>query len=517
MKRMSLSIIICQICLLAIAQQLGERVEAYTDKSCYLTGERIHVSVLITEKDHNALNLSKVAYVEIADTARMVAHAMMYLKDGQGWAELSLPEGIHSGNYLLTAYTRAMRNEGEKSFCRKIISVINPNGISQLDNVTFMKEENQKENKSIKEYQAGQGVRVALPNDSAMIIRTLSVVRGNLRTAEYTLEGYVGKAASQQSTKNYVPEIEGHIVMACSSNDTQPVTSRMVMIGKGADVYDGQRQVDGTWLYYTHDIYSAQPTLLNGYDNELNPAPLEFLTPYVQSLPESLPGLQVWCSEQDLRERSIGAQQERALVAWMSRDTLAHTGEFLSKKPDYCYDMDEYTKFNTVREALLEFVKGVRKRKVHGTNQLFTISESMKSYTDWPALVLLDGMPVYDVDDILGYDARLLKYIEVYSGVFTFGTTVCQGVISFISRHGLLSNYTLDEGSRLVTYEFPQDHPNCLIPSKSKISTVYWNPSVNARQVEFPAPHDAGIYQIILQGTDAKGLPFESVSEIRVN
>ncbi|MBQ1634864.1 MAG: hypothetical protein II050_09265, partial [Bacteroidaceae bacterium] len=177
----------------------------------------------------------------------------------------------------------------------------------------------------------------------------------------------------------------------------------------------------------------------------------------------------------------------------------------------------EYTKFNTVREALLEFVKGVRKRKVHGTNQLFTISESMKSYTDWPALVLLDGMPVYDVDDILGYDARLLKYIEVYSGVFTFGTTVCQGVISFISRHGLLSNYTLDEGSRLVTYEFPQDHPNCLIPSKSKISTVYWNPSVNARQVEFPAPHDAGIYQIILQGTDAKGLPFESVSEIRVN
>ena len=517
MKRISLSIIICQICLLAIAQQLGERVEAYTDKSCYLTGERIHVSVLITDKDHNALNLSKVAYVEIADTARMVAHAMMYLKDGQGWAEVSLPEGIHSGNYLLTAYTRAMRNEGEKSFCRKIISVVNPNGISQLDNVTFMKGENQKGNNPIKEYQAGQGVRVALPRDSAMIIRTLSVVRGNLRTSEYTLEEYVGKSASQQRTSNYVAEMEGHIVMARPSSATQTETSRMVMIGKGADVYDGQRQADGTWYYYTHDVHSAQPTLLNGYDNELNPAPLEFISPYAQSLPESLPGLQVWCSEQELKERSIGAQQERALVAWMSRDTLAHTGEFLSKRPDYSYDMDEYTKFNTVREALLEFVKGVRKRKVHGTNQLFTISESMKSYTDWPALVLLDGMPVYDVDDILGYDARLLKYIEVYSGVFTFGTTVCQGVISFISRHGLLSNYTLDEGSRLVTYEFPQDHPNCLIPSKSKISTVYWNPSVNARQVEFPAPHDAGIYQIILQGTDAKGLPFESVSEIRVN
>ncbi|MBO4642035.1 MAG: hypothetical protein J5661_04170 [Bacteroidaceae bacterium] len=516
MKRVILTIFICQACLLLNAQQLGERVEAYTDKSCYLTGERMHVSVLVTDKNHNTLDLSKVAYVEIADTARMVAHAMMYLKDGQGWAEVSLPEGMHSGNYMLTAYTRAMRNEGEKAFCRKIISVINPEGTSQLDNITFMKEEDHKLSIIIKEYQAGQGVRVALPKDSAMIIRTLSVVRGNLRTAEYTMDGYVGKNSSQIAN-NYVAEMEGHIVMARSSNSIKTETSRMVMIGKGADVYDGQQQADGTWLYYTHDVHAAQPTLINGYDNELKPAPLEFITPYVQSLPESLPRLQVWCSEQELKERSIGAQQEQALVAWMSRDTLAHTGEFLSKRPDYSYDMDEYTKFNTVREALLEFVKGVRKRKVHGTNQLFTISENKKNYTDWPALVLLDGMPVYDVDDILGYDARLLKYIEVYSGVFTFGTTVCQGVISFVSRHGLLSNYTLDEGSRLVTYEFPQDHPNCLIPAKSKISTVYWNPAVNARQTEFPAPQDAGNYQIILQGTDAEGHPFESISEIRVN
>ena len=152
MKRVILTIFICQACLLLNAQQLGERVEAYTDKSCYLTGERMHVSVLVTDKNHNTLDLSKVAYVEIADTARMVAHAMMYLKDGQGWAEVSLPEGMHSGNYMLTAYTRAMRNEGEKAFCRKIISVINPEGTSQLDNITFMKEEDHKLSIIIKEY-----------------------------------------------------------------------------------------------------------------------------------------------------------------------------------------------------------------------------------------------------------------------------------------------------------------------------------------------------------------------------
>ena len=100
-------------------------------------------------------------------------------------------------------------------------------------------------------------------------------------------------------------------------------------------------------------------------------------------------------------------------------------------------------------------------------NRLFTRFENENGYSDWPALVLLDGMPVHDMDDILEYDARLLKYIEIYNQVFTFGSSVCQGVISFVSHQGRLSNYKLDEGSKLVMYDFPQDHPQCFMPEKS--------------------------------------------------
>ena len=153
---------------------------------------------------------------------------------------------------------------------------------------------------------------------------------------------------------------------------------------------------------------------------------------------------------------------------------------------------------------------------MNGVYQLYTYNSQEDSYASWPSLVLLDGMPVHDVDEILAYDARLIKYIQVYSGSYTFGNTICQGVLSFISRRGRLSNFKLDEGSHLVTYNFPQNRPAFVLPESGQTSTVLWDPSVGSRQLDFPAPMERGTYQVILQGLDAKGKPFRSASELVV-
>lgn len=519
MKRLFffLSILLFLPHVTAYAQGSGgasERLMVFTDKNCYLAGERMHVSVRLLPAGGDSAGRNAVAYVELADTAAMQTQAMVALTDGAGWASLPLPSALHSGNYMLTAYTRSMRNEGWQCFSRQIVSIVNAARTSVRDNVLFLSPDSSIENTlPTVRRRAGERVRVSLPADSAMTIHTLSVVRGDLLTGEYSVpENVVLRGVGER----FVPEVEGHVVMARPVKAGATQNSRLVMVGKGTAVFDGVRQSDDTWLYLTHDIYGAQPTLLNGYTGDNEPAPMEFLSPYAQVLPVTLPSLQVWCNEEMLVQRSMSAQREERLVASMPSDTLPHTTNLLSSRPDYLYDLDEYTKFSSVKEILTEFVRGVRRRTVQGRTHLFVSSDEHRLHESWPALVLLDGMPVHDIDALLQYDAHLLKYVQVYSGVYSFGSTACQGVVSFISHRGRLSNFKLDEGSRLVTYTFPQQRPAFTLPEGGGLSTMLWDPYVEAAEAEFPAPPECGSYHIILQGMRKDGTPLRSVSRLEV-
>lgn len=508
------------------AQNEVGTIELYTDKNCYIVGERLHVSVAVNPSGKQESVPDRIAYVEMADTAGTVAQTMLWIENGRGWAELDVPSDIHSGNYLLSAYTRASllaEDRQAQGFtpengAQKIVSIVNPQHIGRTDNILFLHPEDDMKSPVDRTYKVGQEMVVTLPKDSVRQIRVASLVRNNLLTADYTSF----HPSVQCDTKVAITEMEGHIVESRpAKNASQAEESRMVMVGKGSYVYDGKKQENGNWLYFTGFFHNPQPALLNGYDGEGNPAPLEFASPYVGLHPTSLPNLQVWCTKEELQTRTKGAQQEKALSNWLKTDTLSslssdRPSHGLACKPEYAYDLDEYRKFSTVKEVLVEFVKGVKKKKVHGVNRLFTRFENENGYTDWPALVLLDGMPVHDIDDILEYDARLLKYIEIYNQVFTFGSSVCQGVISFVSHQGRLSNYKLDEGSRLVMYDFPQDHPQCFIPKSSELSTIYWNPSVDSTRVTLIAPSIPGNYQILIQGIDRKGCYFQSSSQIRI-
>lgn len=478
----------------------------FTDKTLYLTGERIHVS-LRSQKQ------SKVAYVELADTKGMVAQTMVFMNNGCGWAELPLPSDLHSGNYMLTTYLRGSAHNMSEKPKHQIISIVNPYSTTDEDDVLFLQPESTPTLQT-RSYTPGQGIKITLPIDSAMVVETASVVAGNILTGEYHL---LGEVRAQNAGKSHylIPETEGHIVAAKAENGDVD-NSRIVMVGRKQNLFDGQDQKDGTWLYYTNEMTNSQPTLLNGYTADNQPADMSFISPYMEFIPTELPPLQVWCTKEDLMARTAQAETEKAMSEWLRHDTLHNVGTFLSTTPDWQYDMDEYTKMNTVNEALTEFVRGVQRRNVHGKHQLFTMLEDGMGYSDWAALVLIDGVPVYDVDEILNYDARLLKYIQVYLGTYTFGQTLCRGVISCITKKGLLSNYKLDQGSRLVTYNFPQDHPITLIPSNSTISTIYWNPQVGSNIVEIPAPTIPGTYQVILKGIKRDGLPFQSVSEIKI-
>lgn len=486
-----------------LAQSLYEEVCAYTDKDCYLTGECLYVRVDVTSGGKPST--SRVAYVEIADTRKMHAQCMVELKDGQGWARIDLPVTMHSGCYQLAAYTRISQRFAPEAIHRSFIGVINADKLSRLDDIVFYPADSCHSTDVQVRYKAGAMVSIPLPQFDSLG-GCVSIQRGGLSTQIPNI-CTTSLPVSHSSVDLDCPEVEGHIVRAKAAQGSASDVwmTRLALIGRTASLYDGQRQSDGTYLYYTSGISGHWPVMVNAYDSLGQYIQMELISPYLSTLPQYLPKLAVYCQEETLRRRARAARIQALANASQSFESWFHPFSFMSTDPDYLYDLDEYTQMNDVNEMLIEFIKGIKKEKRHGVNQLYTYNPDTRTFAKWAALVLLDGMPIYDVDEILKYDAHLIRYVQVYSGVFNLGSSMCGGVISFITRKGRLSNYKPKNGEQLMSYAFPQDHPTFENGLETEATPCVWLPVVNEKELTFTAPITTGLYQIIFQGRDVSG------------
>lgn len=505
--------------------QTKEYIQAFIDKDCYLTGEQVLVHVSVTDEKQQPMNMSKVAYVELCDTHQIQAQCMVQLKEGEGWAKLDLPGSMHSGNYQMNVYTRYQRNFGPDCYYKRIVAVVNLLNPSSNDDVEFIEQslannetEGPTQLSDKKEYATREKVLVNLPKIEGRSL-TLSVYRKDCSN-EVIKTSNAEPTFSMKNGMIFVPELEGHIVTAKNSEGLKIDNSRLALVGKNSRLFDGQPQTDGTMRYYTHGLNGSLPVTINGYTYEDDPIHMEFVQPYEVILPDSLPTLKVYYNEKDLKDRSISAQIEKSKRDISLGEFIGHETTFMGIAPEHMYDLDEYTKFMSVREILIEFVNGIQSRTVNKHKVFFTYEVGTYNYSKLPALVLLDGMPVYDIDALLNYDARRLKYVQIYRGRFQFGENACQGVISFISKKGSLQDFLLDKGTQMYTYDFPQNRPVFLSPIyENKDSrqpdfrhTLYFNLEVKNGTYEFYTSDLPGTYKISLQyvGTDQREYSIES-------
>lgn len=106
---------------------IKEKIFVHTDKNFYLSGEIIWLKIYNTDAGfHKPLDISKVAYLEILDTAnRPVLQAKIALDNSEGKGSLYVPQTLASGNYRLRAYTNWMKNFDAVYFFEKNVTIIN--------------------------------------------------------------------------------------------------------------------------------------------------------------------------------------------------------------------------------------------------------------------------------------------------------------------------------------------------------------------------------------------------------
>ena len=333
-----------------------------------------------------------IAYAELCDTRGLAAGTVVSLRNGTGTGILELPSDLHSGYYVLSVYTRH-----NPQVLNRLVAVINPLRKSADDDIEWVSADS----------------CWAMGNGNANLVGDQSA---GMR------------------------ETEGHIIKARIKNiyDGQTftagqITPSVAIVGKQIHFFEGKMISDSIAVFYTYGVSGRQPLVLSAVSSTGVSLPIEMISPFAVLLPKSLPG----------------RDNQPAKV-------LDYDATVLGTRPELTYNLDEYRPFFTVREVLLEYVNCVSNIRINGAPQLIVHINQAPSASLWPSLVLIDGMPVINVERLLSYDARRVHYINIYGGQYTFGGVVYNGILSFVTRSGQLTNYPPEPNAQYLVYEFPQ-------------------------------------------------------------
>ncbi|MCL2649894.1 MAG: hypothetical protein FWD60_02565 [Candidatus Azobacteroides sp.] len=535
-----------------------ERVYVYTDKDCYVSGEDIWLKFYVVDGNFQPSVLSKVGYVEICDTEKPQIQLKLALEKGQGAGRMRIPMELPSGVYQLSGYTRYMRNEGENVFFKKLIAVVNagqqfPDSkrfrlIEKYDTARYcgfdpqpLSCESTKLSIKTDRNQYGNRNKVLLsldniPDNTANLVISVSRNDSIALLPEVKPEWLKPVTGNNfQSSQQWLPEYEGHIVTGRLVPEPQEqLLSGIALMGNDIRYFNGQLNLQtGISSFYTAGIYGKQQIVTSAtsllYDKV--PYRVDLLTPFDESLPDSLPVLQIYPNEKSLLERYIGVQIQEKMDN-DSLDNSIQTPNYCSFQPILSYDLDEYTRFSTISETILEFVSFVHVTKVKDKRIISAYSNNLQR-NGFGTLVLLDGIPIYDHEEILRYNPMFIKKINIYEGGYMFGGENFEYIVSFVTRDGNLPFFQLGDGAQLFNYDFPQ------LPSLMKIPdysideirnsrkpdfrhTLYWNPFVEFTtgqpvNLSFYTSDLCGEFKVTVEGITTDGKIIHGVSYFQVS
>ncbi len=554
-------IIIPAISLNAQEDMLHERLYLSTDKECYLAGEDIWISAFCYDASNGTPSpVSAVAYLELQNLSASPVQSKIALNNGRGSGSIHLPVSLPTGIYRLTGYTRYMHSESEQNFHSGFITVYNPLTSLRSDNVRTRGGDDSLKSVAVsqdnttgwafslstdkKYYRPGENVRIMFRNplpenisasisvsrlDDLNYYRNPSIVETVDSTRNETLQPFL------LDKVDYSGEIiRGHVV----DENNVPVTnvesfgSYISIAGKDIQYFTGEIRDSGKVRFFTSNLY-GDGTLVSyvpSFNHKKYHLVLDsvYMHPQVNWVPQLILDK---TQEAVLLERSLGVQIAQAY----RMDTLAVEkrlpSNLLFENAGIVYKLDEYTRFPTMGEVLIEFIREARFRTDNGARSLQIRMRDATGVAYYlqdptPPLVLLDGIPIEDHEKIYAYDPNLVKEIIIYTDRYAFGSIYYNGIIFFRTFKGDFPGLDLDESMRIQEFRGVQN-PRSLgvVPENSRLPdlrhTLYWDPilELNTNQsvtVNTTTSETTGTFRVVIQGMDLKGNPFTTSTDFVV-
>ncbi len=557
MKRIFTISLLLLVSAAMLAQGLSERTYITTDRQVYVAGDRVWCSAFCLDAATGGFSdFSSIAYLELHSSSGLACTAKVALFNGRGATVFNLPSNLPTGNYKLLAYTAQDKNEEDFDYSAfaKTISVFNPYSTARVEGGVEVVEEAP----SCASVPAETGaVSVVMPSDPHSS-RTATIQLGSSKDVRVSVsvwhdDGIVapgqisiadfksGIKPGNVFRKMAVPEYEGEIisgrVVGFSPAQIDSISGYYAFIstpGNSDNVYSTDISKDGTLSFYTGNIY-GNDDLVCEIENidEFMPGHFEIDSPFVDAPAGDIETLKLFSGYADsIRKRGTASQIERLFDSDTLFAALPHRQNLSFGAPAKTYILDDYTRFPTMDELIIEILAEIRTRKRDGKTEIQLALQDLYQgvhFADGSTLVLLDGVPVFDHRRILSYDPALIKSVEIFPQISGVGMRVFGGVVNFITFKGNMPAMEFSQNVRIVDFQGPS------LPVAFTCSglqhrgnypdyrqTAYWHPMLDISagetlniNVELPAY--SGRFVVTVEGLASDGTPVYTTEDFFVN
>lgn len=552
-----------------------ESVFIHFNSSVLLVGEYLYYQFYCLNTDLGHFSeLSKLGYVElIGKEGEVVFKHKIVLKKGLGNGDFFIPTAVNSGSYKLVGYTNWMRNGEKALFFKSDITIVNPYNANDseikskksipIDSLKEFRTEQGKDDAPFIDdnYQNGYPLALNLTKErfvkrEKVVLKLLFAEVQDLAFGNYSLsvrkqngipEPLIQNAASfitntlqrdahyvsDGSSNIYLPELRGELISGWVS--TNNVNSSVKNVPVGVSI-PGERyffkvlmtDAVGKFHFNISDNYSGDKMIFQVLTQNAGDYKVQLRESLVDFSDLDFKKVELDSSMNDvILQRSIHNQIENAFYTFRPDSLLVVSPtQFLENKEKKVYVLDDYARFKTVQETIVEILPEVAVKKINKDQSVIQIQGfDNVSSSDLPPLILLDGCFIQNHDVLLDFDARKIKEISVYRHQFIFGPQIFRGGLIINTNNG--SDYEQFYDDAILSYSdviktqlskryFAQRYnPLELERELSHLPDdrmqLLWLPQLNIdskeTDIEFYTSDVSGTFEISLEGFTIKNEP----------
>ncbi|WP_343613438.1 hypothetical protein [Flavobacterium sp.] len=541
---------------------LDETVYLHSNASSFVTGETLLYKVYcLKSSNKTSSSISKIAYVELVDdNKKSVFKTKIALENSVGQGDYFIPTTLKTGNYKLIGYTNWMLNKPISELFQLNINIINPyktdektntekvlSGSSRLSSEN-LKNENVAFNLNKKTFTNRELVDLKVLTSNAnfkdgsysLSVRKLDNIptQDEISAVKFaSLSSYpILLDLQKQDQKIILPELRGEMITGKISSKSEKIENVSVGLsipGKSFAFQVVKTDSNGNFIFNVGKTFYTSNIIVQiidekaaNYELIINNAPeIE----YSKISFDKNTNLS-YVFKESLLERSVSSQVENAYfhkkVDNIEKSPATDAFYYPLAKE---YILDDFTRFKTLKETITEVAVEIYSKQKDDKLYLHVNDPSIFPQLPEPALVLVDGQYLENVNDLTLYSMKNVYKIELIVGRYYVGSKSFNGLISFTTfNKDFKSNQT---GSFIakptvlrpqpkkiynkVKYESGSD--NARIPDFR--NQLLWNPDVKLNtdaETSFYTSDLSGTFEIRLEGFTKNGIPVSITENIEV-
>jgi len=536
-KRKTILLLLILFVAYAGKAQVKESFRLYTDRDLYVSGETLLLKLFApsTEK-------SGIVNVDLINhDGKLITGITKQIVDLQADGFIYLPDSLGSGCYLLRVATRTSTILTIKELyisnrfngLPESNSDLRPSGILPLNEAADQTLQIEGIASRYKAREKGKAA-VHLPNE------LLNQIEGNLLvsvaevTPEYSTSEFTLNAAPKTGQ---IIEAEGIILEGIVSDKrtSLPFKGAIVNLSIPDSIPGFQYFItgdDGRFYFQIKNYYGKIPVVIQCYSNDKTQL-LKMVLIDPENLKKVMPNFETKAFPSGLRkniERSTDAVTFRKIFNQQDITTVPspltkNNGYPFYGVPSKTVDPKLFFDLPDFTEISRELLPGVKFRAYNRIPTLQVFNLPQQNYFNDTPLLLIDGIPIRDLNLIRDMGSKDIDKIEVCQTERFYGDLRFPGVVALYTSK---ADYTrLPESDNLIKLNLDVFQPQAILNSTSASQSsdpdlrpvLIWNPATKPQQtiaLDFQTSDIKGNFKLMIRGKTKDGSTFYKEQKFEV-